>query len=175
MIEVLAILTLLSAPTEQWPVLWPIVPPVIQSSGNVFKELRTANLKKEYPAPIPDSLAGYDVHELSDADGNVVRIVLEKPVADEELTRLDGPTHSWPHMGCLMCLGNHLIGTHGQSANYLHSITYEQWHVLHDNLHNDSSFDGVEGSGEGWIGYEAGGGYASRRGLLERLFRRRGR
>jgi hypothetical protein len=147
------------------------VKPSAGRADSRFAELRIATAEREYAAPIPDSLVGYDVHELSDADGNVVRIVLEKPVADEVLARRAGPTHSWPHMGCLMCLGNHLIGTHGQSTNYLHSLTYAQWPDLHDNLHNDRSFVGTTGSGEGYIGYEAGGGYSSRpqrRGLFRR-------
>jgi len=131
------------------------------------ERLWSVDVTAEYAVPIPDSLVS---HEISDAAGNTVRIVLEKSVSKEELTRLSGPTHSWPHMGCLMCLGNHLIGTHGQSTNYLHSVTYEHWKDLHDNLHNDTSFVGVAGSGEGWIGYEAGGGYSGgRTRLLQRL------
>lgn len=164
MLHCVCILALFSAAPEEWPVLWPTVPPVIESADSLFEELKASNLDKEYAAPIPDSLV---VYELSDASGNAVRIILEKPTAEETLTRRSRPAHSWPHMGCLMCLGNHMIVTHGQSTKYLRSITYDQWQILHDNLHNGKNFAGVKGSGEGWIGYEAGGG-SYRRGLFGR-------
>lgn len=52
------------------------------------------------------------------------------------LERLPGPHHSYPHMGCMMCLGNHLLGSHGVSYNYLNQIGWNNWETLHDNLHN---------------------------------------
>jgi SAM-dependent methyltransferase len=35
-----------------------------------------------------------------------------------------------------MCLGNHLINTHGYSYEYLNGIGYNNWTTLHDNAHN---------------------------------------
>ena len=32
----------------------------------------------------------------------------------ERVVRLDGPHWAGPHSGCMMCMGNHLISTHGQ-------------------------------------------------------------
>jgi len=164
-------LILFAAPAEQWPVLWPTVPPVIQSSASPFAELQASSIEKEYAAPIPDSLVGYDVHEVTDAAGNPGRIVLEQPVADEVLTRIDGPTWSWPHAGCEMCVGNALISK-GFDEQYLRGLTYKQWGVLWDNVHNNPDLAKGKPPGEGYIGYEAGGGYSSRRGLLGRIFRR---
>lgn len=136
---------------------------------NPFAELRTANLEKEYAAPIPDSLAGYDVHELSGG----VRIVLEKPVAEEMLARLDGPSWSWGHAGCLMCLANSLVGV-GYDATYLRGLTHSQWPTLWDNYHNgDPDQMKDKPRGQGYIGYGETGGYSTsgrRRGLG--IFRR---
>ena len=52
------------------------------------------------------------------------------------LVRVSGPRHYGPHRGCMMCLGNHMIGTHGQVRSYLNTVGYNKWQVLHDNLHN---------------------------------------
>lgn len=54
----------------------------------------------------------------------------------EQIERVPGPTHWGPHPGCKMCLGNHLISSHGYSYNYLNSIGWQQWQTLHDNAHN---------------------------------------
>jgi SAM-dependent methyltransferase len=35
-----------------------------------------------------------------------------------------------------MCLGNHLIRSHGQTYTFLQEIGYNQWQTLHDNLEN---------------------------------------
>ena len=149
------------------------IKPSAERVDNPFGELREANLEKEYAAPIPDSLIGYEVHDLSGLDGNPVRILLEKPVADEVLARLDGPAaHSLPGCNCLMCVGNHLIQIHGQAETYLRQIGFDAWPACHNNQHNDPSLAGAVEPGEGYIGYEAGGGYSSRRGLLGRIFRR---
>jgi len=165
MFQTLCILALLSADTELWPVLWPTVPPVIQSVASPLGEPHAANLEKEYPAPIPDSLA---IHEAVDAAGDTVQIVLEKPVAEETLERLPGPVWRWPHVGCKMCVGNALISK-GFDEQYLRGLTYEQWGVLWDNVHNNPDLVKGKPRGEGYVGYEAGGGYVSR----PRLFRRR--
>src|SRR5574343_1521269 len=55
------------------------------------------------------------------------------------LERLPGPRHAYPHMGCMMCLGNHLLGSHGVSYNYLNQIGWQNWETLHDNLHNQGN------------------------------------
>lgn len=55
------------------------------------------------------------------------------------LERLPGPRHAYPHMGCMMCLGNHLLGSHGVSYNYLNQIGWTNWETLHDNLHNQNN------------------------------------
>lgn len=173
MFETLAILALFAAPTEEWPVLWPTVPPVIQSETSPFDELKSATAEKEHAAPIPDSLVGYDVHELTDADGNVKRILLEKPVAGAELTRLDGPTaHSLSGCNCRMCLANHMIQSHGQTDTYLRSVTCDRWPTFHDNLHNDPATAKVRKQGSGYIGYGETGGYSGRPGLVQRLVQR---
>ena len=171
MFHCVCILALFSAPTEEWPVLWPTVPPVIQSSASPFEELRESSVEKEYAAPIPDSLVAYDVHELSDASGNAVQIVLEKLKPEETLERLPGPTWQWPHVGCPMCVGNALISK-GFDEQYLRGLTYKQWGVLWDNVHNNPDLVKGKPQGEGYIGYEAGGGYSSRPRLLERLLER---
>ena len=148
------------------------IKPSVERVDSPFVELRTANLEKEYAAPIPDSLVGYDVHEVTDASGNPGRIVLEKPVADEELERLPGPAWQWPHAGCEMCVGNALISK-GFDEQYLRGLTYKQWGVLWDNVHNNPDLVKGKPLGEGYIGYEAGGGYSGRIGLLQRLRKRR--
>lgn len=171
MFQAVYILALFAAPAEEWPVLWPTVPPVIQSAASPFEELQASGIEKEYAAPIPDSLV---VHEVVDASGNAVQIVLEKPVAKERVERLPGPSWQWPHVGCPMCVGNALISK-GFDEQYLRDLTYKQWGVLWDNVHNNPNLVKGKPRGEGYIGYEAGGGHVSRPGLLERLFGRRRR
>lgn len=145
--------------------------PSAERVDSSFDELRTAHLEKEYAAPIPDSLVTYDV---VDASGNAGQIVLEKLKPEETLERLPGPTWRWPHVGCPMCVGNALI-LKGFDEQYLRGLTYEQWGVLWDNVHNKPDLVKGKPPGEGYIGYEAGGGYSSRPRLLERLFGRRRR
>ena len=49
------------------------------------------------------------------------------------LVRNPGPVHP---AHCIMCLGNHLMSSHGYSYPQLNAIGYRQWQTLHDNLHN---------------------------------------
>ena len=148
------------AEQKEWPILWPTVPPII--------------------APLEESVFNQGIdssdlvsHEVQDSSGVTITLTFEEPKIEESLLRLLGPSWPWPHNGCMMCLGNHMILTHGQSANYLRSITYRQWQILHDNLHNSNGkYIGVKGSNEGYIGYEAGGSSYRQRGrLFGRLFR----
>lgn len=55
------------------------------------------------------------------------------------IQRLNGPTWSGPHPGCIMCLGNHLIGTHGQIYFNLNNVGWQQWSTVHDNAHNGAA------------------------------------
>ncbi len=156
-----ALLVAICAAGSDWPVLWPTVPPIVAplEEPAVNQETDTSNLVS---------------HEIQDSSGATITLTFEEPKAEETLTRLSGPSWPWPHNGCMMCLGNHLIVSHSQSANYLRLITHGQWQILHDNLHNNKGeFVGVKGSGEGYIGYEAGGSSRRRRGLLGRLLGRR--
>ena len=50
--------------------------------------------------------------------------------------RLSGSRHAGPHGSCLMCLGNHLIGTHKVLRTRLDAISYKKWSTIHDNAHN---------------------------------------
>lgn len=70
-----------------------------------------------------------------------------------KLKRLDGPEWEGPHGDCLMCLGNHLIGGHDISLDYLYKINYSQWEILHSNLHNDKNFKGHVYEDAAVIGY----------------------
>jgi hypothetical protein len=162
---VLAAAVVAAARADEWPVLWPTLPPVVETSASL-PDTSSVDDSTAHACETRSSEA-----EVFSVGGGRTEVVLEDVKSKEELIRADGPSHPWPHMGCLMCLGNHLIGSHGQSTNYLRSITYNQWRILHDNLHNSKEFAGVEGSGEGWIGYEAGGFSHRRRGLLGRLLR----
>jgi hypothetical protein len=76
------------------------------------------------------------------------------------LTRLPGPIHYGPDGTCLMCLGNHLLGGHGITYEYLMKIGYSQWQTLHDNLHNDPNFKGHIGYDAQIIGYGNSGSYS---------------
>ena len=143
------------AQADEWPVLWPTVPPVVQQL-----------------APIESTLAADDsavVLDLITSSGTAVRIVLEPPLEPKKtLTRYPGPTWPLPHGGCQMCHGNHILTTHKQSLAYLYEITSAKWQVLHDNLHNDPGFTGTVGTGREWINYSGGTGYSSRRGIFGR-------
>jgi len=76
-------------------------------------------------------------------------LTLKENSAPTTLKRLPGQSWGWP-CGCWMCLGNHLINNHNlegyyinpslQATGYLNSIGYNQWQILHDNLHNNSNF-----------------------------------
>ncbi len=55
----------------------------------------------------------------------------------ERVVRLDGPHWAGPHSGCMMCMGNHLISTHGQSYTSLNKLGWQQWSIVHDNTHNN--------------------------------------
>ncbi len=70
------------------------------------------------------------------SSSQVYRTSIRNP---RKIERLPGPHHYGPHPGCDMCLGNHLIGGHRQSYGYLNKISYTQWGILHDNLHNRST------------------------------------
>ncbi|HUS83671.1 MAG TPA: hypothetical protein VMX56_00880 [Anaerolineales bacterium] len=162
MVETLLIIAMIGTGVQAdgWPVLWPTVPPVITplKESVISHEVDSSNLVS---------------HEVQDSSGVTITLTFEEPKTEETLTRLLGPSWPWPHNGCMMCLGNHMIASHGQSANYLRSITYRQWQILHDNLHNGKGeFTGVKGSNEGYIGYEAGGSSYRRRGGLFGRFRR---
>lgn len=71
-------------------------------------------------------------------------VVVLPPViepASNVLTRLPGPRDHFrcSHCGrsdCLMFLGDHLLRVHSQSYDYVDQIGYQQFGVLHDNLHN---------------------------------------
>lgn len=52
------------------------------------------------------------------------------------VVRLAGPEWVGPHPGCMMCMGNHLISTHGKSYFYLNRVGWQQWATIHDNVHN---------------------------------------
>jgi len=80
-------------------------------------------------------------------DWNIVKRSVELPkpktvtidpfqTKDGRIVRLPGPTYYGPDPGCGMCLGNHLMGSHGISYNYLRNMGYYSWLDLHSNLHN---------------------------------------
>ena len=71
-----------------------------------------------------------------------VEVLIEEPRSTGKLMRLPGPRHPGPHPGCGMCIGNHVLQSHGVDREYLDRIGSSQWVVLHDNLHNDSAFQG---------------------------------
>jgi protein-L-isoaspartate O-methyltransferase len=50
--------------------------------------------------------------------------------------RLKGPEWGKSGCNCLMCIGNHLVGTHNQDYGYLREIGSGKWRLLHNNLHN---------------------------------------
>ena len=54
----------------------------------------------------------------------------------QKLERNPGPYWPPPHGSCLMCLGNHLIGSHGYSRSQINLAGYSQWDTLHQNSHN---------------------------------------
>ena len=54
-------------------------------------------------------------------------------VGGVSIDRNPGPVHS---THCTMCLGNHLISSHGHSYSQLNRIGYQQWSNLHANCHN---------------------------------------
>jgi len=155
-------------------VLWPTVPPIISQSVEISLAKPTSKKEPVIEEEVEDEEASdLTSYEVQDSSGVTITLTFEEPETEEVLTRLSGPSWPWPHQGCMMCLGNHMILTHGQSTKYLRSITYGQWQTLHDNLHNGKGeFVGVEGSGEGFIGYEAGGSSPRRGGLLRRMFGR---
>lgn len=86
-----------------------------------------------------------------------VVIVIAEPPSTETLTRLPGPHHPWPHGRCEMCLGNHLIASHGHDQSYLNSIGSPRWGVRHDNDHNASDYAGHRSKPSGQGGYSGGG------------------
>lgn len=67
------------------------------------------------------------------------QVVVSNIPSSVRIGRIEGNSHPGPHSGCLMCLGNHLITIHGQTYTYLNHISYNQWSVLHDNLHNSKN------------------------------------
>ena len=91
-------------------------------------------------------------HQITTHTGEKVLLYFEAPEAIDTIPNLPGPKHPWPHIGCLMCLHNHLVGTHGQSSDYLQRNGWGSWSTIHDNIHNDPAFKGEKGKGS-YIGY----------------------
>ncbi len=65
--------------------------------------------------------------------------VIRKAQGNQTIVRFPGPRWYGPHPGCLMCLGNHLIGSHGYKYSYLNVLGYRNWSILHDNAHNNKN------------------------------------
>ena len=91
-------------------------------------------------------------HQITTHDGKKIALYFKAPEAVDLITRLPGSRWAWPHTGCLMCLHNHLVGTHGQASDYLQKNGWGIWSTIHDNLHNDPTFAGHRGAGR-YIGY----------------------
>jgi SAM-dependent methyltransferase len=83
-------------------------------------------------------------HRITTHNGDAFVLRFDSPQVVIE--RSPGRHHSWGHPGCLMCLHNHLVGTHKQGADYLRRSGWAAWTTIHDNLHNDPSFKGQSGS-----------------------------
>lgn len=92
-------------------------------------------------------------HLITTYDGKQIILQFDAPDAIDPIIRSSGPRRKWPHTGCLMCLHNHLVGTHNQSSDYLRRNGWGVWSTIHDNLHNDLSFKGEKGRGR-YIGYK---------------------
>lgn len=94
-------------------------------------------------------------HQITTHDGREVVLHFEAPEVIDAIPKLPGPQHAWPHAGCLMCLHNHLVGTHGQASDYLRKNGWGSWSTIHNNLHNDPAFEGKQGPGS-YVGYNVG-------------------
>lgn len=151
-----------------------VIPPPHPSAVKKLSEIpnrRSLILKSaQNKAPIPDSLKDRFIEVESFETASGIEMVLEVEETSE-LVRLSGPSYTWPHGNCYMCLGNYMISHFGQSKDYLDEIGYENWGILYDNLQNDPEFEGVKGKNEGWYQNSGSSGY-SRRGILGRFFRR---
>ena len=102
-------------------------------------------------------------------DGKTVVLLVPFIEQSYKLIRLPGSSWEGPHGDCLMCLGNHLIGGHDISLDYLYKINYSQWFLLHNNLHNDKNLKGHVYEDAQVIGYgnvpAPGGSYIRGRGF----------
>jgi len=82
--------------------------------------------------------------------GGTVTIEIEEPkaeaVEDSPEIDLSGPGLHKAGCNCEMCVGNHLMFSHGQAYEYLAEIGYGKWAVLHRRLHEGA--DGVKGEGK---------------------------
>lgn len=97
------------------------------------------------PAPkfraIEQPAAEFETITMSKSDGEKLEVRFLKHAPTDMLTRLSGPTHSWPcvnggYCGSQMCLAIHLMNAHSQTRKRLEELTFNQWRTLHDNLHN---------------------------------------
>lgn len=60
------------------------------------------------------------------------------------MKRYPGPRHPWPHAGCYMCLGIHLVSVHGLDRNLVYrEVPVRSWGMLHDNVHNQPELSQV--------------------------------
>lgn len=91
--------------------------------------------------PIPSAAESL---KIKTHDGQEINLQFDSPVLQDNIVRSPGPSH---YYHCLMCLYNHLVGTHGQASEYLNRNGYAAWPIIHDNLHNDPSFTGERGRG----------------------------
>lgn len=73
---------------------------------------------------------------VEEAEAEVSPVVLIERPPKKTIKRLKGPHHTWPDYPCQMYLGEHLLGMHKQPRKYIDGLTYKQWTVLHDNIHN---------------------------------------
>jgi hypothetical protein len=80
--------------------------------------LSTCTYGSEWKSLIANVAAAESKDTETVPEPEIVEIKLVEPETGK-LTRIAGPRHYGPHRGCMMCLGNHMIGTHGQTRSYL--------------------------------------------------------
>ncbi|KKN88326.1 hypothetical protein LCGC14_0248880 [marine sediment metagenome] len=118
-----------------------------------------------------------EVFEIATTSGSKVLLQLEQPSILEPEKKLDvdlstGPILR-PDVGCKlstcgMCVLNSLAN-HGQSYDYLKTLTNTEQMRLHYRLHNESGFEGTVGTVQ-CVTNSSGGVRTQKKGPLRRLF-----